>query len=257
MWFLTVVVCLAHLEHCWCVCQLALRGHSAICTVAATEDGREDNLLWWHCSQILLLRQIICKERKQGGTFRGQKRHQALCISNDSSFPLSWKNTLRNMLVRKGKAATHMGNEVGGWMAWMAEYICVIQGNIPQHHTAHQWQGSDSEDKSTSKVHGILVYFSWILSATEQGGLQAESIRSASCGCCWSGSSHRNKSLPPFFPFFWSREEVRLGDNHHCCCWTAARGCLILHWSGMRSSAPASTCPMVCQQKDEQLHIHQ
>lgn len=155
------------------------------------------------------------------------------------------------MLVRKDKAATHVGNDVGGWMAWMAEHVCVMQDNIPQDHTAHQWQGSDSGDKSTSKVHGILVYFSWSLSATEQGGLQAESIRSASCSCCWSGSSHRNKSLPPLFPFFWSREEGRLGDNHHCCCWTTARGCLTLHWSGMGSSAPAPTCPTVSMTKSQ------
>lgn len=36
------------------------------------------------------------------------------------------------------------------------------------------WQGSDSEDKRTSKVHRILVYFSWSPSAAERGGLQAE-----------------------------------------------------------------------------------
>lgn len=36
------------------------------------------------------------------------------------------------------------------------------------------WQGSNSEDKRTSKVHGILVYFSWSPFAAEWGGLQAE-----------------------------------------------------------------------------------
>lgn len=74
-----MAVCLAHSELCWRACQLALWGHTSFCAV--TQDGREDNLFWWHCSQILLLRQIICKERKQGGMFRGQKWHQALRIS--------------------------------------------------------------------------------------------------------------------------------------------------------------------------------
>lgn len=234
-------VCLAHLEHCWCACQLAPRGHTSICAVAATEDGREHNLLWWHCSQILLLRQIICKERREG---RSEARSGTrLCVfPMVLAFHCLGKHPKEDV-VRKGRVASHMGSEVGGWMAWKAEHICVIQGNIPQHHTAHQRQGSDSKDKSTSKVHGVLVYFSWILSATEQGGLQAESIRSASCGCCWSGSSHRNKILP-LLPFFWSREEGRLGDNHHYCCWTTAKRQLTLHWSGMRSSAPAPTCPI-------------
>lgn len=138
----------------------------------------------------------------------------------------------------------------------MAEHICVMQGNIPQHHTACQWQGSDSEDKSTSKVHGTLVYFSWSPSATEQGGLQAESIHSASCGCCWSGSSCRNKSLPPLFHFFWSREEGRLGDNHHCC-WTAARGswhCTRVGWEVQHQPQPAPWSPW---EKSKQPPINQ
>lgn len=152
------------------------------------------------------------------------------------------------MLVRKGRAATHVGNEVGGWVAWMAEHICVMQGNIPQHHTAPV---SDREVTQKTRALQRFTEYWFILAEAHlpqnrEDCKQKASAPSASCGCCWSGSSCRNKSLPPLLHFFWSREEDRLGDNHHCCCWTAARGswhCTRGGWEVQHQPQPAPWSP--------------
>lgn len=108
--------------------------------------------------------QVMYGQRKAVGNIQrpGQTHKYSPCVSNGPSFPHSWKTTgERKMLFRKGEAATHVGNTMGGWTAtaeWVWACSCDMSNNIPQ----HQQHCLSSDREATQKMtalHRFVEYW--------------------------------------------------------------------------------------------------
>lgn len=128
------------------------------------------------------------------------------------------------MMFRKGKAATHVGNDVGGQtdtVRWKCERVHVMQ---ERHPSASRCPSGDREVTQKTSVLQRFVEYWFILAEAHLRWRGEDRKQKASALHPAAGAGAVHPPGTKAFLFFWSTtEEGRRGNSCHCRCWTAAK----------------------------------